>query len=132
MHEGAEEFIPKKKRKKTTIWLSEKAVRVAEERRAARATGQRDKVKILDKEFQKLARESKEDYLAKTCKEMEDDGRRGKTREMFAKVKMLTGKFTPRMGTLRSGEGNVIKDEEGVKERWREYTEELYTGKILG
>ena len=88
---------------------------MAEERRAARATGQRDKVKILDKQFQKLARESKEDYLAKTCKEMEDDGRKGKTREMFAKVKMLTGKFTPRMGTLRGGEGSMIKDEEGVK-----------------
>jgi len=45
---------------------------------------------------------------------------------MFAKVKTLTGKFTPRMGTLRSGEGRMIKDEEGVKDRWREYTEELY------
>jgi hypothetical protein len=57
---------------------------------------------------------------------MEDDGIKGKTREMFAKVKMMNGKFTPRMGTLRGGEWSMIKDGEGVKERWREYTEELY------
>jgi len=79
---------------------------------------------MLDKEFQKLARESKEEY--KTCKEIEENGRRGRTREMYAKVKKLTGKFTPRMGTLRGRDGNTIKDEAGTKERWKEYTEELY------
>ena len=61
------------------------------------------------------------------CKEMEQECKRGRTRELFTKVRTITGKFTPRMGSMKNGNGNMITDEEGVKKRWREYTETLYS-----
>ena len=57
---------------------------------------------------------------------MEEECKKGRTRELFSEVK-TTGKFTTRMGSVKSGNCNVIDDEEGVKNRWREYTESLYS-----
>src|SRR6218665_617166 len=61
------------------------------------------------------------------CKVMEEEGKKGRTREMFSKVKEIMRKFSPRMGSLKSRDGKVIGDEEGMKNRWREYSEELYS-----
>src|SRR5678815_4382393 len=76
--------------------------------------------------FQKQARMDKEKHLNELCKEMEDEGRKGRTKTMFSKVREITRKNTPRMGSLKAGDGHIIADEEGMKKRWKEYTEELY------
>ena len=61
------------------------------------------------------------------CKVMEEEGNKGRTKEIFSKVEEITRKFTPRMGSLKSRDGTVIGDEEGMTNRWREYSEELYS-----
>ena len=58
---------------------------------------------------------------------MEVEGNKGRTKEIFSKVKEITRKFTPRMGFLKSRDGKIIGDEEGMKSRWKEYSEELYS-----
>ena len=125
--ETAEMHIPKKKKFTTTPWLSEEAISMAAERRAAKNAGDKEKVRIMNRVFQKQAREDKEKHLNEMCRVMEDEGKKGRTKEMFAKVKEITKKFTPRMGSLKSEDGVVIGDEEGMKKRWKEYTEELYS-----
>ena len=125
--ETAEKHIPKKKKVKTTPWLSKEAINIAVERRDAKREGDKDKVREPNSAFQKQARIDKETHLNEMCKEMEDEGKKGRTKEMFSKVREITRKITPRMGSLKSRDGHIIADEEGMKNRWKEYTEELYS-----
>ena len=127
IHEEATIHVPKRERKKISPWLSTDAIKIAEERRRARAAGNRDQVKVMNGRFQKQARIDKEVYLNERCKEMEEEGKKGRTREMFAEIRKITGKFTPRNGSLKNGRGGIIGDKEEEKNRWREYTEALYT-----
>src|ERR1700733_5888562 len=85
--EAAEMHIPKKKKRTTTPWLSREAISVAEERRAAKDAGDKVKVRILNRVFQKQAREDKGKHLNEMCRVMEDEGKKGRIKEMFAKVK---------------------------------------------
>ena len=124
--ETAEKYIPKKRKTKTTPWLSKEAINIAMSRREAKREGDKDKVRKLNSAFQKQARMDKEKHLNELCKEMEDEGRKGRTKTMFSKVREITRKKTPKMGSLKASDGHIIADEEGMKERWKEYTEELY------
>ena len=126
IHEAANIHIPKKKKKKISPWLSTEAIKIAEDRRSARAAGNKDRVREMNGAFQKQAREDKEAYLNERCKDMEEEGKKGRTREMFAEMRKITGKFTPRMGSLKNGKGEIMGDIEEVKNRWKEYTETLY------
>src|SRR6218665_3436232 len=116
--ETAEKHIPKKKKGKTTQWLSKEAISLADERKDAKRVGDKDEVRSLNRAFQKQAREDKEKRLNDMCKVMEEEGNKGRTKEMFSKVKEITRKFTQRMGSLKSRDGEVIGDEEGIKERY--------------
>jgi len=124
--ETAEKYIPKKKKDKTTPWLSKEAINIAMQRRDAKRKGDKDKVRKLNSAFQKQARMDKEKHLNEMCKEMENEGRKGRTKAMFSKVREITRKNTPRMGSLKASDGHIIADEEGMKNRWKEYTEDLY------
>ena len=126
LQDAAEKYVPKKLARKTTPWLSEEAIKVATERREAKKTGNKERVKVLNRTFQKKAREDKENHLNEMCRELEEDGKKGRTKEMFAKIKKITKTAAPRMGSLKTKDGKIIGDEDGIKERWREYTEELY------
>jgi len=117
VHEEAITHVP---------WLTVEAIKIAEERRGARAAGNRNQVRVLNGKFQKQARKDKDKYLNDRCKEMEIEGKKGRTREMFAMMRKITGKFTPRNGSLKNGNGGIIGDGEEIKNRWREYTEALY------
>ena len=118
--------IYSEKNPKTTPWLSKEAINIAMYRRDAKREGDKDKVRKLNSAFQKQARIDKEKHLNELCKEMEDEGRKGRTKTMFSKVREITRKNTPRMGSLKASDGHIIADEEGMKKRWKEYTEELY------
>jgi hypothetical protein len=83
--ETAEKHIPKKKKVKTTPWLSKEAINIAVDRRDAKREGDKDKVRELNSAFQKQARIDKETHLNEMCKEMEDEGKKGRTKEMFSK-----------------------------------------------
>ena len=80
----------------------------------------------LQAEFQRLARKDKVAHLERMCCEVENANRQGKTRDMFKKIRDISGKFAPRRNTLLSSSGQVITDGEDVKRRWSEYAKELY------
>ena len=82
--------IPKKKKCKKAKWLSEEALQIAEKRRDAKGKGEKERYTHLNAEFQRIARKDKKDFLSEQCKEIEENNRMGKTRELFTEKKMAT------------------------------------------
>src|ERR1043165_8848287 len=123
--ETAEKLIPRKRKGKTTPWVSEKAINIAADRREAKRQRDKKKVRDLNRACQKQARMDREKHLNDMCKEVEEEGVKGRTKTMFAKVREITRKATPRMGSLKARDGNIIADGDEIKNRWKKYTEEL-------
>ena len=109
--------IPKKKKCKKAKWLSEEALGIAVKRREAKSKGEKERYKHLNEEFQRIARRDKKAFLSDQCKEIEENNRMGKTRDLVKKIKDTKGTFLAKMGTTEA---------EDIKKRWQEYTEELY------
>ena len=121
--------IPKKKKCKKTKWLSEEALQIAEERREVKSKGERERYTQLNADFQRIARRDKKAFLCEQCKEIEENSRMGKTRDLFKKIGDTKGPFHARMGTIKDRSGKDLTEAEEIKKRWQEYTE-LY-GKRL-
>ena len=79
-----------------------------------------------DAEFQRIARRDKKAFLREPCREIEEDNRMGKTRDLFKKIKDTKGTFHANMGTLKDRNSKDITEAEDIKKRWQEYSEELY------
>ena len=81
----------------------------------------------MNAEFQRIARRDKKDFLSDQCKEIEENNRMGKTRDLFKKIRDTKGTFTfhVKMGTIKDRNGMDLTEAEDIKKRWREYTEEL-------
>jgi len=79
----------------------------------------------LSGDLQRQLRKDKEQYLSSLCNQRESDDRRGRLRDLFKKVKEITGKFTRRIGVVRSKSGKSLHEAAEVKRRSREYTEDL-------
>ena len=94
--------IPKKKKCKKAIWLSEEALQIAEKRREVKGKGGKERYTHLNAEFQRIARRNKKAFLSDQCEEIEENNRMGKTREPFKKIVEIKGKFYARMGTVRT------------------------------
>ena len=75
---------------------------------------------------QKIARRDKKAFLSDQCKEIEENNRMGKTRDLFKKIRDTKGKFHAKMGTIKNRNGMELMEAEDIKKRWQEYTEELY------
>ena len=88
--------IPKKKKCKKAKWLSEEALQIAEKRREAKGKGERERYTQLKAEFQKIARRDKKGFLREQCKEMEENNRIRKTRDLFRKLEIPREYFVPR------------------------------------
>ena len=116
---------PKNKKCKRAKWLSEEALQIAVKREAK---GKREKERYthLNAEFQKIARRDKKAFLSDQCKEVEENNRMGKTRDLFKKIKDDKGTFCVKMGTIKDRNGRNLTEAEDIKKRWQEYTEELY------
>ena len=80
----------------------------------------------LDTEFRRIARRDKKAFLSDHCKEIEENNRMGKTRDLFNKVRDTKGTFHANMGTINNRNGMDLTEAEAIKKRWQEYTEELY------
>ena len=80
----------------------------------------------LNAEFQRIARRDKKAFLSDQCKEIEENNRMGKTRDLFKKIRDTKGTFHARMGTIKDRNGMDLTEAEDIKKRWQEYTEELY------
>ena len=93
--------IPKKKKCKKAKWLSKEALQIAEERKDVKSKREREMYNQLNAEFQIIARRDKKAFFNEQCKEIEEDNRRGKTRNLFRKIGNIKGIFHPKMGTIK-------------------------------
>ena len=118
--------IPKKKKCKKAKWLSDEALQIAEQRREAKGKREKKTYIHLNAEFQRIARRDKKTFLRDQCKEREENNRMGKTRDLFKKSRDTKGTFHAKLGTIKDTNGMALTEAEDIKQRWQEYTEELY------
>ena len=95
-------------------------------RREVKSKREKERYKHLNAEFQRIARRDKKAFLSDQCKEMEENNRMGKTRDLFKKIRDTKGTFHANMGSIKDRNGKDLREAEDVKKRWQEYTEELY------
>ena len=95
-------------------------------RREVKGKGEKERYTHLNAEFQRIARRDKKAFLSDHCKEIEENSRMGKTRDLFKKMRDTKGTFHAKMGTIKNRNGIDLTEAEDIKKRWQEYTEELY------
>ena len=105
VQEAVIKTIPKKKKCKKTQWLSEEALQIAEKRREAEGKGEKERYTHLNAEFQRIARRDKKAFFSDQWKEIEENNRMGKTRDVFKKIKDTKGTFHAKMGTIKDRNG---------------------------
>ena len=93
--------IPKKKKRKKAKWLSEEALQIAVKRREVKSKGEKERYSHLNAEFQRIARRDKKGFLSDRCKEIEENNRTGKTRDLFKKIRDTKGTFHAKMGSIK-------------------------------
>ena len=93
--------IPKKKKGKKAKWLSEEALQIAVKRREVKSKGEKERYSHLNREFQRIARRDKKAFLSDQCKEIEENNRMGKTRDLFKKIRDIKGIFHAKMGSSK-------------------------------
>ena len=107
-------------------WLSEEALQIAEKRREAKGKGEKERYTHVNAEFQRIARRDKKAFLIDQCKEIGENNRMGKTRDLFKKIRDTKGTFHAKMGSVKDRNGMDLRVAEDIKKRWQEYIEELY------
>ena len=113
------------KKCKKAKWLSGEALPIAVKRREVKIKGENEKYTHLNAEFQRIAIRDKKAFLSEQCKEIEENNRMGKTRDLFKKIRDTKGTFHVKMGLKKDRNGMDLKEAEDIKKRWQEYTEEL-------
>ena len=120
--------IPKKKKCKKAKWLSEEALQTAEKIREAKRKGEKERYTHWNAEFQIIAWRDKKVFLSDQCKEIEENNRMGKTRDLFKKIRDTKGTFHAKMGTVKDKSGMDLTEAEDIKKRWQN-TQKNYTKK---
>jgi len=106
--------------------LSEEALQIAVNRREAKGKGENERYTLLNAEFQRITRRDKKVFLRDQCKEIEENNRMGKSRDIFKKIRDTKETFHAKMGSIKDRNGMDLIEAEDIKKRWQEYTEELY------
>ena len=104
-------------------WLSEQALQIAVNQREVKSKGERERYFHLNAEFQRIARSNKKAFLSDQCKEIEENNRMEKIRDLFKKIRDTKGTFHAKMGTIKDRKGMDLTEAEDIKKRWQEYTE---------
>ena len=125
IQEAVNKTIPKKKTCKKAKWLSEEALQRAE-KREAKGKGEKGNYSHLNAEFQRKARRDKKTFLSVQCKEIEENNRMGKTRNLFKKIRDTKETLHAKIGSIKGRNGMDLSEAEDIKKRWKQYTEELY------
>ena len=112
--------ILKKNKLKKAKWLSEEALQIAMKRGEAKGKGEKERYAHLNAEFQPIARRDKKAFLSDQCKEMEENNRMGKTRDLFKKIRDTKGTFQAKMGSIKERNGMDLTEAEDIKKRWQE------------
>ena len=118
--------IPKKKKCKKAKWLPEEVLQIAVKRREVKSKEEKERYTHLNAEFERIARRDKNAFLSDQCKEIEENNRMGKTRDLFKKIRRTRGTFHAKMGSIKDRNVMDPTEAEDIKKRWQEYTEELY------
>ena len=92
-------------------------------RREAKIKGEKERYKHLNVEFQIIARRDKKAFLSDQCKEIKENNRMGKTRDLYKKIRDTKGTFHAKMGSIKDRNGMDLSEAEDIKKRWQEYTE---------
>ena len=111
------------KKCKKAKWLSQEALQIAVKRREVKSKGEKERYKHLNAEFQRIARRDKKAFLRDQCKEIEENNRMRKTRDLFKKIRDTKGTFQVKMGSIKDRNGMDLTEAEDIKKRWQEYTE---------
>ena len=106
--------------------MSEEVLQIAKKRREVKGKGEKERYTHLNAEVPRIARREKKAFLRDQYKEIEENNRMGKTRDLFKKIRDTKGTFHAKMGTIKDRSGMDLTEEEDIKKRWQEYTEELY------
>ena len=101
-------------------------LQIAVKRREVKSKGEKERYKHLNAEFQRLVRRDKKAFLSDQCKEIEENSRMGKTRDLFKKIRATKGTFHAKMGLKKDSNGMDLTEAEDIKKRWQEQIEELY------
>ena len=121
---GIKTILMEKKCKKAK-WLSGEALEIAVKRIEAKSKGEKERYKHLNAEFQRIARRDKKAFFSDQCKEIEEDNRMGKTRDLFKKIRDTNRTFHAKMGSIKDRNGLDLTEAEDIKKRSQEYTKEL-------
>ena len=125
VQEAVIKTIPKIKKCKKAKWLSEEALQIAEKRREVKGKGEKKRYTYLNAEFQ-ITRRDKKAFLSDQLKEIEENNRMGKTRDLFKKTRYTKGTFHAMMGSIKDRNDMDLTEAEDIKTTWQEYTEDLY------
>ena len=106
--------------------MSEEALQIAEKRRETKGKGENKRYTRFNAEFQRIARRYKKVFVSDQCKEIEENNRMGKTRDLFKKIRDTKGIFNAKIDIIKDRNCMDLKEAEDIKKTWQEYTEELY------
>ena len=110
--------IPKKKKCRKAERLSGEALQIAVKRREVKSKGEKQRYTHVNTEFQRTARREKKAFLRDQCKEIEENNRMGKTRDLFKKIRDTKGTFHAKMGSIKDRNGMDLTETEDIKKRW--------------
>ena len=117
VQEAVIKTIPKGKKCKKAKWLSEETLKIAMKRREAKGKGKKERYTHLNAEFQRIARRDKIVFLSDQCKEIEENNRMGKTRDLFKKIRETKGTYHAKMGLIKVKNGLDLTEAEDIKKR---------------
>ena len=118
------------KKCKKAKWLSGEALEIAVKRREVKSKGEKERYKHLNAEFQRIARRHKKAFLSDQCKEIEENNRKGKTRDLFKKIRDTKGTFHTKVGSIKDRNGLDLTEAEDIKKRCKN-TRKNYSKKIF-
>ena len=111
--------ISMEKKCKKAKWLSEEALQIAVKWREVKSKGEKESYSHLNAEFQRIVRRDKKAFLSNQCKELEENNRMGKTRDLFKKIRYIKGTFQAKMGLIKDRNGMDLTEAEDIKTRWQ-------------
>ena len=117
VHDIVEEAVIKKKKCKKAKWLSEEALQIAVNRSEVKSKGEKERYTPLNAEFQRISRRDKKAFLSDQCKEIEENNRMEKTRDLFKKIRDTKGTCHAKMGTIKDRNGMDLTEAEDIKKK---------------
>ena len=117
LEETGVQTIPKKKKCKKAKWLSKEALQIAVKRREVKSKGEKERYKHLNAELQRIARRDKKAFFSDQRKEIQENNRMGKTRDLFKKIRDTKDTFHAKMGTIKARNGKDLTEAEDIEKR---------------